>query len=71
MIARKRSRRRQWGAGVAARCWTLLHSDRGDVPGWVLVTIMTAGLVAGLWAVAGDLLNDLFRRAIEGAAGGP
>ena len=45
--------------------------DRGDVPGWVLVTIMTAGLVAGLWAVAGDLLNDLFRRAIEGAAGGP
>ena len=71
MIARARVRRRQWGAGVAARCWTLLQDERGDVPGWVLVTIMTAGLVAGLWAVAGDLLNDLFRRAIEGAAGGP
>ena len=71
MIARRRVRSHRWGAGVSARCWTATASDRGDVPGWVLVTIMTAGLVAGLWAVAGDLLNDLFRRAIEGAAGGP
>jgi hypothetical protein len=45
--------------------------DRGDVPGWVLVTIMTAGLVAGLWAVAGDMLNELFRSAIREAANGP
>ncbi|GAA4357880.1 hypothetical protein [Angustibacter luteus] len=43
-------------------------SDRGDVPGWVLVTVMTAGLVAGLWAVAGDTLNDLFRDSIRGVA---
>ena len=71
MIANRRVRCRHWGAGIAARCWIVLRSDRGDVPGWVLVTIMTAGLVAGLWAVAGDMLNDLFRRAIEGAAGGP
>jgi hypothetical protein len=71
MIARRRLRPHRWGAGVSARCWMAITSDRGDVPGWVLVTIMTAGLVAGLWAVAGDLLNDLFRRAIEGAAGGP
>ena len=42
--------------------------DRGDVPGWVLVTVMTAGLVAGLWAVAGDTLNDLFRDSISGVA---
>lgn len=71
MIARRRMRLHRWGAGVSARYWSVIGSDRGDVPGWVLVTIMTAGLVAGLWAVAGDLLNDLFRRAIEGAAGGP
>ena len=43
-------------------------SDRGDVPGWVLVTMMTAGLVAGLWAVAGDTLNDLFRDAVSGVS---
>ena len=44
-------------------------ADRGDVPGWVLVTMMTAGLVAGLWAVAGDALNDLFRNAVNGVSG--
>jgi hypothetical protein len=31
--------------------------ERGDVPGWVLVTLMTAGLVVALWAVAGPLLE--------------
>jgi hypothetical protein len=29
------------------------RDERGDVPGWVLITVMTAGLVAALWAVAG------------------
>jgi hypothetical protein len=45
--------------------------ERGDVPGWVLVTIMTAGLVAALWAVAGDTLVDVFRTAIADTVGGP
>lgn len=46
-------------------------TQRGDVPGWVLVTIMTAGLVAALWAVAGDTLVDVFRAAIADTVGGP
>lgn len=48
------------------------ESDRGDVPGWVLVTLMTAGLVLALWAVAGPALTDLFEQAIErvGSFGG-
>lgn len=44
--------------------------ERGDVPGWVMVTIMTAGLVLGIWAVAGDLLADVFRDAINGVVSG-
>lgn len=39
--------------------------DRGDVPGWVLVTLMTAGLVLALWAVAGPALAGVFESAIE------
>ncbi|MBD7917677.1 hypothetical protein H9657_05195 [Cellulomonas sp. Sa3CUA2] len=39
--------------------------DRGDVPGWVLVTLMTAGLVSVLWFVAGDALQKLFVDAIS------
>jgi hypothetical protein len=45
-------------------------SDRGDVPGWVLITLMTAGLVAALWAVAGPALVDLFESAVESVSGG-
>ncbi|MEW1958440.1 hypothetical protein [Kineococcus sp. NPDC059986] len=43
----------------------LTTDDRGDVPGWVLVTIMTAGLVVGLWAVAGPRLAALFTTAMD------
>lgn len=43
--------------------------DRGDVPGWVLITVMTAGLVSALWLVAGPALVDLFRTALSGVTG--
>ncbi len=46
------------------------NPDRGDVPGWVLITLMTAGLVAALWAVAGPALTNLFTSAIESVSGG-
>ena len=39
--------------------------ERGDVPGWVLVTLMTAGLVLALWAAAGPALTGVFDSAIE------
>lgn len=43
--------------------------DRGDVPGWVLVTVMTAGLVTAIWLVADDTLKNLFSNAVEGVTG--
>jgi hypothetical protein len=39
--------------------------ERGDVPGWVLITLMTAGLVAALLAVAKPQLTAIFERAME------
>ncbi|WP_225997839.1 hypothetical protein [Myceligenerans pegani] len=44
-------------------------SERGDVPGWVLITLMSAGLVVALWAVAGPLLEGAFRQAIASVTG--
>ena len=38
-------------------------------PGWVLVTIMTAGLVTALWLVADDKLRQLFSDALDGVTG--
>lgn len=48
---------------------TLLQDERGDVPGWVLVTLMTAGLVVLIWAVAGPALSALFEQAIQRVSG--
>ncbi len=47
-----------------------IRNDRGDVPGWVLITLMTAGLVAVIWAVAGPALTGLFEQAIASVTGG-
>lgn len=44
------------------------RDERGDVPGWVLVTVMTAGLVAALWAVAGPELERMLRQALRSVA---
>lgn len=47
----------------------LRDDDRGDVPGWVLITLMTAGLVVVIWALAGPALAGLFEQAISRVAG--
>ena len=44
---------------------SLLASDRGDVPGWVLITLMTAGLVVVIWAFAAPALQGVFDEAID------
>jgi hypothetical protein len=45
------------------------RDERGDVPGWVLITVMTAGLVAGLWAIAGSQLGTMLREALSSVSG--
>lgn len=39
--------------------------ERGDVPGWVMITLMSAVLVAALLAVASPALEGLFNEAIN------
>ncbi|GAA0595286.1 hypothetical protein [Kribbella sandramycini] len=41
------------------------HKERGDVPGWVLITVMTAGLVIGIWTLAGEQLEAMLRKALD------
>ena len=43
--------------------------ERGDVPGWVLITLMTAGLVVAIWAVAGPALTTMFDDALKSVTG--
>ena len=42
-----------------------LKQDKGDVPGWVLITLMTAGLVVLIWAFAGPALQGVFDQALS------
>jgi hypothetical protein len=43
--------------------------DRGDVPGWVLITLMTAGIVTVLWAFAGPRLLAILTNALNSVTG--
>jgi hypothetical protein len=56
--------------GLTLRLRGRTRDQRGDVPGWVLITVMTAGLVAALWAVAGPQLNQMLRDALQSVRGG-
>ena len=50
---------------IRQRLARAIHGDRGDVPGWVLITLMTAGLVIIIWGLAGPALSAVFQQAIQ------
>lgn len=41
------------------------RDERGDVPGWVLVTVMTAGLVGALYSLAKPQLGEMLTTALN------
>lgn len=47
----------------------LVDEETGDVPGWVLITLMTAGLVVIIWGLAGPALSGVFEQAIDRVTG--
>jgi hypothetical protein len=56
---------------LARRLWSVVASrrrrrdERGDVPGWVLVTVMTAGLVGALYTLAKPQLTQMLTTALH------
>lgn len=60
---------RSRAGGTLVRLAQRVRSERGDVPGWVLVTVMTAGLVTALWLVADDQLRSIFTSALGRVTG--
>jgi hypothetical protein len=39
--------------------------ERGDVPGWVLVVLMTTGLVTALWTIAAPRLSQILKNSLD------
>ena len=54
---------------TARRFLDRCSEDVGDVPGWVLITLMTAGLVIVIWGLAGPALSEIFAQAISKVTG--
>ena len=48
-----------------ARLCAPCDRERGDVPGWVMITLMTAVIVVLIWGIASDSLQDLLKNAFS------
>lgn len=46
------------------------RDERGDVPGWVLIVLMTSALVVAIWGIARDRLVSMVSSALETVCGG-
>ncbi|MCX6435144.1 MAG: hypothetical protein NTY21_03505 [Actinobacteria bacterium] len=47
----------------------ILLDERGDVPGWVLVVLMTTGLVTAIWTIAAPRLTAILRNSLDAMNG--
>ena len=46
-----------------------LKDDRGDVPGWVLVVLMTTRLVTAIWTIAAPRLTAILKNSLDSMNG--
>ena len=51
------------------RMLNLIKNEDGDVPGWVLVVLMTTGLVTAIWAIASPKLTTILRNSLDAMNG--
>lgn len=52
-----------------SRFYKALRDERGDVPGWVLVVLMTTGLVTALWTIAAPRLTAILKNSLDAMNG--
>lgn len=50
---------------AVSRVFDESRDESGDIPGWVLVTVMTAGLVVAVWSVADGQLKTVLTSALR------
>ena len=46
------------------------RNEGGDVPGWVLIVLMTSALVVAIWGIAKGRLVQLVQSALDTVCGG-
>lgn len=51
------------------RFYSRLRDEQGDVPGWVLVVLMTTGLVTAIWTIAAPRLTAILKNSLDAMNG--
>jgi hypothetical protein len=64
-MRREKTQSRRSVAGTSGSARLADDPERGDVPGWVMITLMSAVLVAALLALAGPALEAMFNQAMD------
>jgi hypothetical protein len=52
-----------------SRVFIAISDQRGDVPGWVLVVLMTTGLVTAIWTIAAPRLTAILKNSLDAMNG--
>ena len=52
-----------------SRVYKSISDQRGDVPGWVLVVLMTTGLVTAIWTIAAPRLTAILKNSLDAMNG--
>lgn len=54
---------------IKSRAVKAISDQRGDIPGWVLVVLMTTGLVTAIWTIAAPRLTAILRNSLDSMNG--
>jgi hypothetical protein len=57
------------GGLLLSLLWSAHEDERGDVPGWVMIVLMTASLVVAIWGIARDRLVAIVASALSTVCG--
>lgn len=66
---RERIENNQRYQNLKGKYFAPLASERGDVPGWVLVVLMTTGLVTAIWTIAAPRLTAILKNSLDAMNG--
>jgi hypothetical protein len=58
-----------WEILSKSRIYRSITDQRGDVPGWVLVVLMTTGLVTAIWTIAAPRLTAILKNSLDAMNG--
>ncbi len=60
---------KSWDQFSKSRIYRSISDQRGDVPGWVLVVLMTTGLVTAIWTIAAQRLTAILKTSLDAVNG--